>query len=177
MGLETTAADALILLDTYFSSATSSSLGAREIAQGGRTEIIAACGFESYVPMCPDCGFTRAFAGELRRYAQMSETFNAVQLHHSVLDSLRWKSPVEGDCTSSTDRHGDASDICRDIPATLMYISLIRDYRVPGIPLRVMASNHIRMPPTNPSIPEAASTQLGPLTTAQPANIEQPAKY
>lgn len=82
VGLERTESDVLILLDAYCSAGAFDMSRRYNSTQEGRTEIIAACGFNETTN---GDSFTRVLIGELKRMARFDADFDqhisALQLH------------------------------------------------------------------------------------------------
>jgi hypothetical protein len=98
--------------------------------QEGRTEIIAACGFNETTT---GDSFTRVLVGELKRMARLDADFDqpvsALQLHGRMLESMRHQHLPDSDDPGMLLR----SDHYFSTP---VYMSLTRDYSLPSIPLK-----------------------------------------
>ena len=84
--LEQAKSDALLLLDccTAASSATASG--------SGLTELIAACGFETWAPGVGEHSFTRSLIEELR-YLNHGPPFSVALLHNKFLSRIKYWKP------------------------------------------------------------------------------------
>jgi hypothetical protein len=98
--------------------------------QGGRTEIIAACGFGETTQATT---FTRVLIGELKRMARFDFNFDqhisTVQLHANILRSMSHQTVRDRDDPGMflTSVHSFAAPV---------YTTLSRDYSHPSIPLK-----------------------------------------
>jgi hypothetical protein len=83
--LEEAESDVLILLDCC--AVASSARGSGK----GITEVIAACGFETWAPSVSEHSFTRSLISKLE-YLGSSPPFSAALLHNKVLSQIKyWK--------------------------------------------------------------------------------------
>ena len=128
--LERTTAEVLILLDACCSAGASNLSNDYASHQGGRTEIIAASGYDQTTY---GQSFTTALIGELKRMKRddpsHEKRMSVVQLHQRMLASMLHQTmPVNSDpgiVVTSNHRF-----------STPVYISLTSDFRQPSIPLK-----------------------------------------
>lgn len=84
--LEQTKSDVLILLDCCAAASSASSSGI------GVTEVIAACGFETWAPGVGEHSFTRSLTAELK-YLTHGAPFTTAFLHNKVLSRIKYWKP------------------------------------------------------------------------------------
>ena len=87
--LENAESDALILLDCCAAASSISATGS------GVTEVIAACGFETWAPGVGKHSFTRSLIDELR-YWSHGLTLSVAMLHNKVLSRIKYWKPRFG---------------------------------------------------------------------------------
>lgn len=87
--LENAESDALILLDCCAAASSISATGS------GVTEVIAACGFETWAPGVGEHSFTRSLIDELR-YWSHGLTLSVAMLHNKVLSRIKYWKPRFG---------------------------------------------------------------------------------
>ena len=87
--LENAESDALILLDCCAAASSISASGS------GVTEVIAACGFETWAPGVGEHSFTRSLIDELR-YWSHGPTLSVAMLHNKVLSKIKYWKPRFG---------------------------------------------------------------------------------
>lgn len=84
--LEHAESDVLILLDCCAAASSISGTGS------GVTEVIAACGFETWAPGVGEHSFTRSLIDELR-YWSLDLTLSVAMLHNKVLSRIKYWKP------------------------------------------------------------------------------------
>ena len=87
--LEHAESDALILLDCCAAASSISAAGS------GVTEVIAACGFETWAPGVGEHSFTRSLIDELRYWGQ-GNPLSVAMLHNKVLSRIKYWKPRFG---------------------------------------------------------------------------------
>ena len=87
--LEHAESDALILLDCCAAASSISGAGS------GVTEVIAACGFETWAPGVGEHSFTRSLIDELRYWGQ-GNPLSVAMLHNKVLSRIKYWKPRFG---------------------------------------------------------------------------------
>ena len=87
--LENAESDALMLLDCCAAASSISATGS------GVTEVIAACGFETWAPGVGEHSFTRSLIDELR-YWSRGPTLSVAMLHNKVLSRIKYWKPRFG---------------------------------------------------------------------------------
>lgn len=88
--LEQAESDILILLDCC---AAASSCGG---SGSGVTEVIAACGFETWAPTVGEHSFSRSLIDELEYWSHQRPSLSAAMLHSKVLSRIKcWKPRFE----------------------------------------------------------------------------------
>ncbi len=127
-GLEHAESDVLILLDSCTSAGSSGGSKQFETQEGGRTELLAACGFENSAPGPGPHSFTNALIRELRDMSTLNIPFAVNILHQRLIARLVHYSP-QYSSVSPRQR-------CPERHATPVYISLGQDFRQKSIPLR-----------------------------------------
>jgi hypothetical protein len=158
VGLEHTESDVLILLDACCSAGASNLSSGYDSNQGGRTEIIAACGFDETTH---GESFTRVLIGELKRMANDDHNFDqqisALQLHGKMLESMRYQNLPESD--------GPGVFLKSDHRfSTPVHMSLTRDHSQPSIPLK-------RFPPQVARSRGSSIRSIGSQPTTVPADL------
>ena len=113
--LEEAQSDVLVLLDCC--AAASSATG----AGSGITEVIAACGFETWAPGVGQHSFTRSLTEELK-YLCRTAPFSTALLHNVVLSRAKYWKPRYGISASDQERR-----------KTSIYIVLSNEIRQPSI--------------------------------------------
>jgi hypothetical protein len=130
VGLERTESDVLILLDACCSAGASNLSSGYDSNQGGRTEIIAACGFDE---VTNGESFTRVLIGELKHMAKddcnFDQQISALQLHGRMLESMRYQNLPESDDPGIFLKSDHRF-------STPVYMSLTRDHSQPSILLK-----------------------------------------
>ena len=81
--LEQAESDTLILLDCCAAASSISATGSRV------TEVIAACGFETWAPGVGEHSFTRSLIDKLR-YWSSCHTLSVAMLHNKVLSTIKY---------------------------------------------------------------------------------------
>ena len=87
--LQNAESDALILLDCCAAASSISATGS------GVTEVIAACGFETWAPAVGEHSFTRSLIDELRYWGR-GPTLSVAMLHNKVLSRIKYWKPRFG---------------------------------------------------------------------------------
>ncbi|KAL8790092.1 MAG: hypothetical protein Q9213_000794 [Squamulea squamosa] len=96
--LEQANSDALLLLDCCAAASSVAASG------NGVTEVIAACGFETWAPGVGEHSFTRSLIEELK-YLGHRPPFSVALLHNKVLSRIKyWKPRFASACASETER-------------------------------------------------------------------------
>ena len=131
--LEHAESDVLVLLDCCAAASWTSGAGS------GVTEIIAACGFESWAPGVGEHSFTRSLIDELKYWAR-SHTLSVALLHNKVLSRIKYWKP----------RFGAIGD--NERRKTPVYIVIANEGRQRSIELRPLK-------PEAPIIMEPPTTQ------------------
>ena len=133
-GLEHAESDVLILLDSCASAGSSGGSKQYEIQEGGTTELISACGFETSAPGPGPHSFTNALIAELRDMARMDTPFAVSILHQRIVSRLVHFSPKYSSgllpLWSMSQKQGH-----RERRATPVYISLCRETQAKSIHL------------------------------------------
>ena len=90
-GLECTISDVLLLLDSCDSGNSARSVVAadvNELREGGRTELISACGFNAYA-YSGEHSFTATLVAELKHHSESENIFSVVGLHSQLLARMK----------------------------------------------------------------------------------------
>ena len=142
--LEQAKSDVLILLDCCAAASSATGSGS------GMTEIIAACGFETWAPGVGPHSFTRGLIDELK-YLSRKAPFSTAMLHNKVLSRVKYWKP----------RYGPSADN-REQRRTPIYIVVSNETRPRSIelePQRQQASPLTAVTPSaSPSIDSAFSS-------------------
>jgi hypothetical protein len=85
-GLKCTVSGVLLLLDSCAYAGLLNTRGRYDQAEGGTTEITAACGFENFAPGSGTTSFTNALIEKLKRHAKRGDVFSAASLHQQVVE-------------------------------------------------------------------------------------------
>ncbi len=150
-GLEHAESDVLILLDSCASAGSSGGSKQFETQEGGTTELLAACGFETVAPGPGRHSFTNALIKELREMSTLDSPFAVNMLHQRIVARLVHYSPQYASEGSPMWMLGPGQSP-PEPRATPVYISLGRDFRQKSIPLRSFWN-----PPTNGGGPSISS--------------------
>jgi len=134
--LEEAQSDVLVLLDCC--AAASSATG----AGSGITEVIAACGFETWAPGVGQHSFTRSLTEELK-YLSTTAPFTTALLHNLILSRVKYWKPRYGNSTSAQEPR-----------KTPIYIVLSdeskrRSIEIAPLPARLSTADLGRMSPNN----------------------------
>ena len=140
-GLEHAESDVLILLDSCASAGSSGGSKQFEIQEGGTTELLAACGFETSAPGPGPHSFTNALIKELRDLSTLDFPFAVTMLHQRIVARLVDYSPQYSSVVPFVSVLGSGQSP-PERRATPVYISLGRDFRQKSIPLRSYHSTH-----------------------------------
>ncbi len=117
-----------IILDCCCASAAAASFVSTGFRQGGRTEILAGCGFDGRTNGIGTYSTTGALTKELNTRARADSTFSVVQLHQQLLAKMTHQHPANNPDSCE-------EDLYIRFP-TPVYISLCSDYTQPSIPLK-----------------------------------------
>ena len=85
--LEEAESDVLILLDCCTAASSAAGTG------NGITELIAACGFETWAPGVGEHSFTRSLIDELNHWSRVSTPLTAAMLHNQVISRVKYWNP------------------------------------------------------------------------------------
>ena len=140
-GLEHAESDVLILLDSCASAGSSGGSKQFEIQEGGTTELLAACGFETSAPGPGPHSFTNALIKELRDMSALDFPFAVTMLHQRIVARLVDYSPQYSSVVPFVSVLGSGQPP-PERRATPVHISLGRDFRQKSIPLRSFHSTH-----------------------------------
>ena len=145
--LEHAESDVLILLDCCAAASSISGTGS------GVTEVIAACGFETWAPGVGEHSFTRSLIDELR-YWSRDHTLSVAMLHNKVLSRIKYWKP----------RFGVTGE--REYRKTPIYIVLSSEGKQRSIGLKPLQPNgHL-------AVELAATSIQGPLSDSSESSIE-----
>ena len=134
-GLEHAESDVLILLDSCASAGSSGGSKQSETQEGGTTELLAACGFETVAPGPGPHSFTNALIKELREMSTLDSPFAVNMLHQRIIARLVHYSPQYTSEGPPMWTPGPGQSPL-ELRATPVYIFLGRDFRQKSIPLR-----------------------------------------
>lgn len=95
--LEEAQSDVILLLDCCAAASSASGAGS------GITEVIAACGFETWAPGVGEHSFTRSLIEELR-YLRRTAPFSTALLHNTVLSRVKYWKPRYGRASSNREQ-------------------------------------------------------------------------
>ena len=149
-GLEHAESDVLILLDSCASAGSSGGSKQLETQEGGTTELLAACGFETGAPGPGPHSFTNALIKELRDMSTLDFPFAVTMLHQRIVARLVDYSPQYSSVVPFASVLGSGQPP-PERRATPVYISLGRDFRQKSIPLRSFHSTHTSGSPSTAS--------------------------
>jgi hypothetical protein len=163
--LEEAKSDVLILLDCCAAASSTASVGS------GITEVIAACGFETWTPGVGEHSFSRSLIDELK-FLSTGPPFTAAMLHNKVLARIKYWKPRYNAGASP-----DPRDLWREKRKTPVYILLASDVKQRSVelaPLRPSNSSRpasIVVPPPFPS--DGSFTSLpGSFVTSDPDSMD-----
>ena len=140
-GLEHAESDVLILLDSCASAGSSGGSKQFETQEGGTTELLAACGFETIAPGPGPHSFTHALIEELRDMSSQDVPFAVNMLHQRIIARLVHYSPQYSFVGPPLWLPGSRQPPS-ELRATPVYISLGRDFRQQSIPLRSFRNSY-----------------------------------
>jgi Fungal Zn(2)-Cys(6) binuclear cluster domain len=150
--LEESKSDVLILLDCCAAASSTASV------DSGITEVIAACGFETWTPGVGEHSFSRSLIDELK-FLSTGPLFTAAMLHNKVLSRIKYWKPRYNAGASLNPK-----DLWTEKRKTPVYILLASEAKQRSIEITPMRSIHslplasIAMPAPFPS--SASSTSL-----------------
>lgn len=166
VGLELTASDVLILLDSCCAAAASNLQHENNSNRGGRTEIVAACGYDQTTN---GGAFTRALIRELRRRAEndsdFDKCFSVAQLYQGLLASILRKAVPRDEVPG---RFG----VLPQNLSTPVYMSLNNDFNQASIPLKRFPPREVRSRASSTRTVSSFSDQ----PTQDPPEDEDPTK-
>lgn len=141
--LEEAKSDVLILLDCCAAASSTASVDC------GITEVIAACGFETWTPGVGEHSFSRSLIDELK-FLSTGPLFTAAMLHSKVLSRIKYWKPRYNAATSLNPRN-----LWTEKRKTPVYILLASEAKQRSIEL----------------------TPLRPITPSRPGSIVEPAPF
>ncbi len=150
--LEHAESDVLVLLDCCAAASSISGTGS------GVTEVIAACGFETWAPGVGEHSFTRSLIDELR-YWSHSHTLSVAMLHNKVLSRIKYWKPRFG--TNGEHEH-------RKTPIYIVLSNEGKQRSIGLVPRPTKASNH-----GSPSDSSKSSTEAQSTTDENPSSSSQ----
>lgn len=157
--LEEAKSDVLILLDCCAAASSAAS------SNSGITEIIAACGFETWTPGVGEHSFSRSLIEELK-FLSTGLPFTAVMLHNKVLSRIKYWKP-----RFSAGASLDPRDPWKEKRKTPVYIGLANETRQRSIELTPLTS--IESSASLLSVPIESST----VTVSSPPSVSPPGTY